>query len=192
MRRVLAEEKAVEEFEPCDPVYTDFTPCHDPKRNLQFPRVNLEYRERHCPDPKEILMCLIPPPAGYKSPPQWPQSRDVAWYVNVPYKHLTHEKAVQNWIRYDEATEKFAFPGGGTMFANGAEAYIEDLAELIPLTDGSIRTALDTGCGVSGRAIHVYGTEMHANCSGHRLLDEQSLSSTGRAILFLSATMVQR
>ena len=35
------------------------------------------------------------------------------------------------------------------MFPNGADAYIDDIAKLINLNDGSIRTAIDTGCGVS-------------------------------------------
>lgn len=140
---------AITPFEPCDVELVDYSPCQDPKRSLRFPRKNLVYRERHCPEPDEQIRCLIPPPVGYKYPLPWPKSRDEAWYVNVPYKHLTVEKAVQNWIRYDESTEKFIFPGGGTMFAKGADAYISDLAKLIPLDDGSIRTALDTGCGVA-------------------------------------------
>jgi hypothetical protein len=44
--------------------------------------------------------------------------------------------------------EKLYFPGGGT-YPGGADKYIEDIAALIPLNDGSIRTAIDTGCGVS-------------------------------------------
>jgi len=35
------------------------------------------------------------------------------------------------------------------MFPNGADAYIDDIGKLINLKDGSIRTAIDTGCGVS-------------------------------------------
>jgi hypothetical protein len=34
------------------------------------------------------------------------------------------------------------------MFPNGADAYIDDIGRLINLKDGSIRTAIDTGCGV--------------------------------------------
>lgn len=104
------------------------------------------YRERHCPEKKELLKCRIPAPFGYKIPFQWPESRDMAWYDNVPHRELTVEKAVQNWIRYEG--DRFRFPGGGTMFPNGADAYIDDIGKLIDLKDGSIRTALDTGCGV--------------------------------------------
>eukprot|EP00897_Mesotaenium_endlicherianum_P009911 jgi/Mesen1/8949/ME000056S08364 len=136
-------------FEPCGRNYTDYTPCEDPIRANKFPHEHLIFHERHCPTPEEELTCLIPPPPGYKYPIPWPQSRDQAWYVNVPYKHLTVEKAVQNWIQYDEASERFIFPGGGTMFANGADSYLVDLGKLLPLDDGSIRTALDTGCGVA-------------------------------------------
>ncbi|KAL1322159.1 hypothetical protein AAHE18_14G176500 [Arachis hypogaea] len=35
------------------------------------------------------------------------------------------------------------------MFPRGASAYIDDIGRLINLRDGSIRTALDTGCGVA-------------------------------------------
>ena len=56
------------------------------------------------------------------------------------------EKKNQNWVRFEG--DRFRFPGGGTMFPRGADAYIDDIGKLIDLKDGSIRTALDTGCGV--------------------------------------------
>ena len=34
------------------------------------------------------------------------------------------------------------------MFPQGADKYIDELAKVIPISDGTIRTALDTGCGV--------------------------------------------
>lgn len=147
MRMVFSKVKA-KEYQPCDQGKMDYSPCEDPVRSRKFPREGMMHRERHCPEKDEELTCLIPPPIGYKYPIPWPQSRDEAWYVNVPHRHLTKAKADQNWIRYDEETEKFIFPGGGTMFHNGADAYIEDLGQLLPLTDGTIRTAIDTGCGV--------------------------------------------
>lgn len=94
----------------------------------------------------EALKCRIPAPFGYRNPFPWPRSRDVAWVANVPHRELTVEKAVQNWIRYEG--ERFRFPGGGTMFPKGADAYIDDIGKFINLRDGSIRTAVDTGCGV--------------------------------------------
>ncbi|KAJ7564116.1 hypothetical protein O6H91_02G003000 [Diphasiastrum complanatum] len=134
-------------LEPCDIKYSEYTPCEDLDRSLKFDRDRLIYRERHCPTKDEKLHCLIPAPPGYKNPFPWPKSRDYAWYANVPHKELTVEKAIQNWIQYEG--DKFHFPGGGTMFSNGADTYINNIKALIPLTDGYIRTALDTGCGVA-------------------------------------------
>lgn len=93
-----------------------------------------------------MLRCRIPAPFGYRVPLRWPESRDAAWFANVPHKELTVEKKNQNWVRFEG--DRFRFPGGGTMFPRGASAYIDDIGKLINLKDGSIRTALDTGCGV--------------------------------------------
>jgi hypothetical protein len=142
-----ASSAAPRSYPACPVEYSEYTPCEDVKRSLRYPRDRLVYRERHCPSARERLRCLVPAPAGYRNPFPWPASRDVAWFANVPHKELTVEKAVQNWIRVDG--DKLRFPGGGTMFPHGADAYIDDIGKLIPLHDGSIRTALDTGCGVS-------------------------------------------
>ncbi|KAK8449422.1 hypothetical protein SEVIR_7G216500v4 [Setaria viridis] len=137
-------------YDACPAKYSEYTPCEDVERSLRFSRDRLVYRERHCPSSDaERLRCLVPAPRGYRNPFPWPASRDVAWFANVPHKELTVEKAVQNWIRVDG--DKFRFPGGGTMFPRGAGAYIDDIGKIIPLHDGSIRTALDTGCGNSKR-----------------------------------------
>jgi hypothetical protein len=133
-------------IEPCHIRYSDYTPCQDQNRAMKLTRENMTYRERHCPAENEKLHCLIPAPKGYVSPFPWPKSRDYVPYANAPYKSLTIEKAVQNWIQFQG--DVFKFPGGGTMFPNGAHAYIDELASVIPLADGTIRTALDTGCGV--------------------------------------------
>jgi hypothetical protein len=138
---------SVNEFPPCDMSFSEYAPCQDTQRGRKFDRNMLKYRERHCPTKDELLLCLIPAPPKYKTPFKWPQSRDYAWYDNIPHKELSIEKAVQNWIQVEG--DRFRFPGGGTMFPRGADAYIDDISELIPLTDGSIRTAIDTGCGVS-------------------------------------------
>jgi len=67
---------------------------------------------------------------------------------NVPYEWINSVKANQNWLK--KQGEKFIFPGGGTMFPNGVGEYIDRMELLIPgMKDGSVRTALDTGCGVS-------------------------------------------
>ncbi|EYU32062.1 hypothetical protein MIMGU_mgv1a003954mg [Erythranthe guttata] len=135
------------QFPPCDPKFSEYTPCQHVERSLKFDRDMLMYRERHCPEKNELLKCRIPAPHGYRSPFRWPESRDVVWYANVPHKHLTVEKAGQNWVRFEG--DRFSFPGGGTMFPRGADAYIDDIGKLINLEDGSIRTAIDTGCGVA-------------------------------------------
>lgn len=136
-----------EAFPPCELKYSEYTPCQDPKRARKFEKKMLKYRERHCPKKEELLRCLIPAPPKYKNPFKWPQSRDYAWYDNIPHRELSIEKAVQNWIQVEG--DKFRFPGGGTMFPRGADAYIDDIDVLIPLTKGNIRTAIDTGCGVA-------------------------------------------
>ncbi|KAI4340102.1 hypothetical protein MLD38_024971 [Melastoma candidum] len=144
----------VRQFKPCDDRYTDYTPCHDETRALMFPRDNMIYRERHCPPEEEKLRCLIPAPRGYLNPFPWPKSRDYVPFVNVPYKRLTVEKAVQNWVHFEGNV--FRFPGGGTQFPNGADAYIEELASVIPLDNGMVRTALDIGCGVASLGAYLF------------------------------------
>lgn len=142
----VADTKPVK-FEACSDEYTDYTPCQDQKRAMTFPRNNMIYRERHCPPQEEKLHCLIPAPKGYVTPFPWPKSRDYVPYANVPYKSLTVEKAVQNWVQYEGNV--FRFPGGGTQFPQGADKYIDHIASVIPINNGMVRTALDTGCGVA-------------------------------------------
>ncbi|XP_017247309.1 probable methyltransferase PMT18 [Daucus carota subsp. sativus] len=138
----------VQNFPPCDMSFSEYTPCQDRPRGRKFSREMHKYRERHCPTKEEMLRCLIPAPPNYKAPFKWPESRDYAWFDNIPHKELSVEKAIQNWIRVEG--DRFRFPGGGTMFMNGADAYIDDINGIIPnFTNGSIRTAIDTGCGVA-------------------------------------------
>ncbi|KAI4327238.1 hypothetical protein L6164_019724 [Bauhinia variegata] len=144
---VESSEPKAKVFKPCGVKYTDYTPCQEQDQAMKFPRENMIYRERHCPSEEEKLRCLIPAPKGYTTPFPWPKSRDYAYYANIPYKSLTVEKAVQNWVQFQGNV--FKFPGGGTMFPQGADAYIDELATVIPIADGSVRTALDTGCGVA-------------------------------------------
>ncbi|KAB2597630.1 methyltransferase PMT15 [Pyrus ussuriensis x Pyrus communis] len=131
----------------CHAKHSEYTPCEDVTRSLKFDRDRLVYRERHCPDKEELLKCRIPAPHGYTVPFRWPESRESVWYANVPHKELTVEKKMQNWVHYEG--DRFRFPGGGTMFPRGADAYIDDIGKLINLREGSIRTAIDTGCGVA-------------------------------------------
>ncbi|XP_015955268.3 probable methyltransferase PMT17 [Arachis duranensis] len=143
----LNSSSGVQEFPPCDMKYSEYTPCQDQTRGRRYDRNMLKYRERHCPAKDELMYCLIPAPPNYKPPFRWPQSRDYAWYDNIPHKELSIEKAIQNWIQVEG--DRFRFPGGGTMFPRGADAYIDEINELIPLKSGHIRTAIDTGCGVA-------------------------------------------
>ncbi|XP_020083665.1 probable methyltransferase PMT21 isoform X2 [Ananas comosus] len=104
--------------------------------------------ERHCPPMTEREECLVPPPDGYKPPIRWPKSRNECWYRNVPYDWINNRKSNQHWLRKEG--DKFFFPGGGTMFPNGVGAYLDLMQSLIPeMKDGTVRTAIDTGCGVA-------------------------------------------
>ncbi|EPS64080.1 hypothetical protein M569_10695, partial [Genlisea aurea] len=142
-------------YKPCHSRYTDYTPCQDQARAMTFPRENMIYRERHCPPEGDKLHCLIPAPKGYVTPFQWPKSRDYVPFANAPYKSLTVEKAIQNWVQYEGNV--FRFPGGGTQFPQGADKYIDQLASVIPIADGTVRTALDTGCGVASLGAYLWG-----------------------------------
>ena len=147
-------------FAPCGEVLADHTPCHDQNRAMRFQRKNMVYRERHCPADGERLRCLVPAPPGYVTPFPWPQSRDYVPFANAPYKSLTIEKAVQNWVQYKGAM--FRFNGGGTQFPQGADKYIDQIGSVVPFAGGHVRTVLDTGCGVS-------------TCHGHDLIDAHVL-----------------
>ncbi|XP_058086985.1 probable methyltransferase PMT21 [Magnolia sinica] len=135
-------------FPECGSDYQDYTPCTDPQRWKKYQRHRLSFLERHCPPIFERKECLVPPPDGYKSPIRWPTSKNECWYRNVPYDWINSQKSNQNWLR--KSGEKFLFPGGGTMFPKGVSAYVDLMQDLIPgMKDGSIRTAIDTGCGVA-------------------------------------------
>lgn len=148
-------------FAPCAAALADHTPCHHQDRAMKFPRKNMVYRERHCPSDGERLRCLVPAPPGYVTPFPWPRSRDYVPFANAPYKSLTVEKAVQNWVQYEGAV--FRFPGGGTQFPQGADKYIDQLGSVIPFAGGRVRTVLDTGCGVCAphrRPNHGFGSPL--------------------------------
>ncbi|KAL6981885.1 putative pectin methyltransferase qua3 [Sarracenia purpurea var. burkii] len=134
-------------IEPCPADTVDHMPCEDPRRNSQLSREMNYYRERHCPPPDETPLCLIPPPQGYRIPVRWPESLNKIWHSNMPHNKIADRKGHQGWMK--EEDPYFIFPGGGTMFPDGAEQYIEKLKQYIPITGGVIRTALDMGCGVA-------------------------------------------
>ncbi|XP_072987968.1 probable methyltransferase PMT21 [Typha latifolia] len=135
-------------FPECSSDYQDYTPCTDPKRWRKYSNYRLSFMERHCPPMTERKECLVPPPDGYTLPVRWPKSKDECWYRNVPYDWINNQKSNQHWLRKEG--EKFFFPGGGTMFPNGVGAYVDLMQNLVPeMKDGTVRTAIDTGCGVA-------------------------------------------
>ncbi|CAN8231387.1 unnamed protein product [Cochlearia groenlandica] len=135
-------------FSECSSDYQDYTPCTDPRKWKKYGTHRLTFMERHCPPVFDRKQCLVPPPNGYKSPIRWPKSKSECWYRNVPYDWINKQKSNQHWLRKEG--EKFVFPGGGTMFPNGVSAYVDLMQDLIPeMKDGTIRTAIDTGCGVA-------------------------------------------
>ena len=68
------------------------------------------------------------------------------WHDNMPYGKIAERKGHQGWMKQEGSY--FLFPGGGTMFPDGAEQYIEKLTKYVPLKSGLLRTGLDMGCGV--------------------------------------------
>lgn len=66
----------------------------------------------------------------------------------MPHNKIADRKGHQGWMKLEG--KHFIFPGGGTMFPDGAEQYIKKLGQYIPITgeQGVLRTALDMGCGV--------------------------------------------
>ncbi|KAK4476558.1 hypothetical protein RD792_015714 [Penstemon davidsonii] len=142
----------------CPAEMVDHMPCEDPKINSQLSREMNYYRERHCPPPEETPLCLIPPPKGYRVPVQWPHSLHKIWHNNMPYNKLADRKGHQGWMKRDGSY--FIFPGGGTMFPDGAVQYIEKLKKYIPIAGGALRTALDMGCGVASFGGYMLGEDI--------------------------------
>ncbi|XP_027361127.1 probable methyltransferase PMT27 [Abrus precatorius] len=126
----------------------DYIPCLDNEKALKQLRStkHYEHRERHCPE--EGPTCLVPIPTGYKTPVEWPGSRDKIWYHNVPHTKLAQVKGHQNWVKV--SGEFLTFPGGGTQFIHGALHYIDFVQQAEPsIAWGKhTRVILDVGCGV--------------------------------------------
>ncbi|KAJ0977021.1 hypothetical protein J5N97_012495 [Dioscorea zingiberensis] len=137
----------------CPSNFSDYCPCQDATRERRFSMGSLFHRERHCPDPDERVRCRIPRPRGYRRTVPWPESRNYAWFANVPSKRLTESKKDQNWVRLEG--DRLVFPGGGTSFPYGVKWYVSEMAKLVPLKSGEIRTVLDIGCGVASFGGHL-------------------------------------
>ncbi|KAL5727620.1 putative pectin methyltransferase qua3 [Ranunculus cassubicifolius] len=134
-------------IESCSIDEVDHMPCEDPRRNSQLSREMNFYRERHCPKVDQTPLCLIPMPDGYRISVNWPESLHKIWHSNMPHNKIADRKGHQGWMK--EEGPYFIFPGGGTMFPEGAISYIEKLGQYIPINGGVLRTALDMGCGVA-------------------------------------------
>ncbi|GMP61639.1 hypothetical protein CsSME_00024025 [Camellia sinensis var. sinensis] len=143
----LVESGLQQTIESCPADAVDHMPCEDPRLNSQLSRDMNFYRERHCPPPDQTPLCLIPPPQGYRLPVHWPESLHKIWHSNMPHNKIADRKGHQGWMKKEGPY--FIFPGGGTMFPDGAEQYIEKLKQYIPIAGGDLRTALDMGCGVA-------------------------------------------
>ncbi|KAE9596593.1 hypothetical protein Lal_00007880 [Lupinus albus] len=126
----------------------DYIPCLDNEKAIKKLRStkHFQHRERHCPE--DPPTCLVPLPTGYKTPIEWPSSRDKIWYHNVPHTLLAEVKGHQNWVKV--TGEYLSFPGGGTQFIHGALHYIDFLqqAEAGIAWGKHTRVILDVGCGV--------------------------------------------
>ncbi|KAK8672351.1 hypothetical protein V6N13_110723 [Hibiscus sabdariffa] len=129
-------------------VTVDYIPCLDNFHAIKRLRSKkqMENRERHCP--RRPPTCLVPLPLDYKVPVQWPKSRDMIWYSNVPHPKLVEYKKDQNWVR--KSGDYFVFPGGGTQFKDGVNFYIDFIQKTFPAIKWGehIRVVLDVGCGV--------------------------------------------
>ncbi|CAA6673635.1 unnamed protein product [Spirodela intermedia] len=151
----------------CSAEEVDHMPCEDPRRNSQLSRHMNFYRERHCPLPDETPLCLIPPPDGYRIPVPWPESLHKIWHSNMPHNKLAERKGHQGWMK--EEGPYFIFPGGGTMFPDGAVQYIDKLRQYIPISGGTLRTALDMGCGYE---LYLYFLNFVASFGGFLLKED--------------------
>ncbi|GJN14687.1 hypothetical protein PR202_gb01542 [Eleusine coracana subsp. coracana] len=127
----------------------DYIPCLDNVRAIKAlrSRRHMEHRERHCPVPRP--RCLVPLPAGYRTPVPWPQSRDMIWYNNVPHPKLVEYKKDQKWVT--RSGDYLVFPGGGTQFKDGVGRYVQFIEQIMPSIQwgSQTRTVLDVGCGVA-------------------------------------------
>lgn len=64
----------------------------------------------------------------------------------MPHNKIADWKGHEGWMK--AKGPYFIFPSGGTMFLDGAIQYIQKLKQYLPISGGTIRTALDVVCGV--------------------------------------------
>uniref|UniRef100_J3MHK9 Methyltransferase n=1 Tax=Oryza brachyantha TaxID=4533 RepID=J3MHK9_ORYBR len=142
----------------------DYIPCLENEKAIKKLRPENyrrdEHRERHCPD--EGPTCLVPLPAGYRRPIEWPKCRDRIWYNNVPHTKLVEVKGHQNWVKV--SGQYLTFPGGGTQFIHGALHYIDFLQQSARGIAWGKRTrvVLDVGCGVASFGGYLFDRDVLA------------------------------
>lgn len=139
---------------------TDYIPCLDNVKAIKalHSTKHYEHRERHCPNPAPT--CVVPLPNGYRTPIQWPRSRNEVWFYNVPHPGLVSYKADQNWVK--KTNDRLIFPGGGTQFKHGALHYIDYVEESFPKIAWGRRTRviLDVGCGVASFGGYIFDRDV--------------------------------
>ncbi|XP_052141524.1 probable methyltransferase PMT19 [Oryza glaberrima] len=142
---------------PCPPNATHVVPCHEddelsgerhcpprpPPPPPPHPPEDPPPHPPHPPDhPPPPPPCRVPPPPGYRQPMAWPARRDRAWYANVELPPLAPAKLAG-------PPDPVRARGDWLVFPKGVGTYVEQLAGMVPLRGGEVRTALDVGCGVA-------------------------------------------
>lgn len=77
-------------FEVCDDNMSDYIPCLDNAEaisKLSSPESGAKY-ERHCPENRKRLDCVVPRPKGYKFRVHWPESLDEVTYICRTHKYF--------------------------------------------------------------------------------------------------------
>ncbi|KAL4302783.1 hypothetical protein GQ457_10G020980 [Hibiscus cannabinus] len=94
-------------IETCPVDSVDHMPCEDPMRNSQLRKEMIFYRERHCPLPDEMPLCLIPPLPGYKISVQWLESLHKKMAeAELSYEEMRRKRLEENKKRMEELNLK--------------------------------------------------------------------------------------
>ncbi|KAF5467895.1 hypothetical protein F2P56_012103 [Juglans regia] len=160
----------VEKYEVCEQSMSEYVPCMDNvdvNRRLKLSD-SVEKYERHCPEERKGLGCLVPRPKGYQVKIPWPRSRDEVWLSNVPRTGLVGNKGSYKWISI--RNDKYIFLGGGR-----ADKHLNRILKMVPeIAFGQkTRVALDVESGVADfgaflmqhnvTALSIAGKDIHEN-----------------------------
>ncbi|ONK73387.1 uncharacterized protein A4U43_C04F30960 [Asparagus officinalis] len=122
----------------------------DPRRNSQLSREMNFIGSVIVGAPEDGPLCLVPTAGiGFRSSGRRACTREAKQSLDKEVsdaKLSVERKGHQGWMKKEGLY--FIFPGGGTMFPDGAVKYIEKLGQFIPINGGDLRTALDMGCGI--------------------------------------------